>query len=120
MGDIHENVPKLPNPSRNDNDEIGLVPLDHQPRRSSRGQVPRQLFYINREALITILQDNDEPNTIEEVLSSLNKDKWRNALEDEMESMKENQVWKLIELSKGRKAIGNRWFSQSNERQMGQ
>ena len=26
-----------------------------------------------------------------------------------MESMKENQVWKLVELSKGRKAIGNKW-----------
>ena len=30
-------------------------------------------------------------------------------MEDKMESMKENQVWKLIELSKGCKAIGNRW-----------
>ena len=58
---------------------------------------------------MTILQDNDEPNTIEEALSSLNKDKWRNALEDKMESMKENQVWKVVELSKGRKAIRNRW-----------
>ena len=38
-----------------------------------------------------------------------NKNKWRNALEDEIESMKENQVWKLIELSKRHKAIGNKW-----------
>ena len=58
---------------------------------------------------MTILQDNDEPNTIEEALSSPNKDKWRNALEDEMESMKQKQVWKLVELSKRRKAIRNRW-----------
>ena len=29
VGDIHENIPKSPNPSRNDNDESGLVPLDH-------------------------------------------------------------------------------------------
>ena len=26
-----------------------------------------------------------------------------------MESIKENQVWKLVELSKGCKAIGNKW-----------
>ena len=58
---------------------------------------------------MTILQDNDEPNMIEEALSSPNKDKWINALEDEMKSMKENQVWKLVKLPKRRKAIGNKW-----------
>ena len=109
MGDIRENFSSSPYPSRNENDESGLVPFDHQPRHSSRGQVPRRCFDIDGEALMTILQDNDEPNTIEEALSSLNKDKWRNALEDEMESMKENQVWKLVELPKRRKVIGNRW-----------
>ena len=46
---------------------------------------------------------------IEEALSSSNKEKWKNALEDEMESMKENQVWKLVQLPKGRKAIRNIW-----------
>ena len=58
---------------------------------------------------MTILQDNDEPNTIEEALSSFNKEKWINVSKDEMESMKENQVWKLVELSKAHKAIRNRW-----------
>ena len=58
---------------------------------------------------MTILQYNDEPNTIDEALLSPNKEKWRNALEDKMESMKENQVWKLVELLKWRKAIKNRW-----------
>ena len=57
---------------------------------------------------MTILQDNDESKTIEEAFSSPNKDKWKNALEDEMELMKENQVWRLVELSTRRKAIRNR------------
>ena len=109
VGDIRENVPRSPDPSRNETDESGLVPLDHQPRRNSWDQVPHWGFDIDGKALMTILQDNDEPNTIEEALSSLNKDKWRNALDDEMESMKENRVWKLVELSKGRKAIRNIW-----------
>ena len=49
---------------------------------------------------MTIIQDNDEPNMIKEALSSPNKEKWKNALEDETESMKENQVSKLVELLK--------------------
>ena len=55
MGDIRENVLRSPDPNRNENDESGLVPLDHQPRRSSRGQVPRRHFDIDKEALMTIL-----------------------------------------------------------------
>ena len=57
---------------------------------------------------MTILQNNNEPNTIDKALSFSNKEEWRNALKDEMESMKENQVWKLVELPKGQKAIRNR------------
>ena len=52
----------------------------------------RQHFKIDREALMPILQDNDEPKTIEEALPSPNKEEWRKALEDKMESMNENQV----------------------------
>ena len=54
--------------------------------------MPHRRFDIDKKTLITILQDKDEPNMIEEALSSPNKEKWRNALENEMESIKENQV----------------------------
>ena len=30
-------------------------------------------------------------------------------MEEEMDSMKVNQVWKLVDLLSGRKAIGNKW-----------
>ena len=89
---IHENVLESLNPCRNDNDKSDLVPPDHQPWCSSWGQVPHRRFDIDKKTLITILQDKDEPNMIEEALSSPNKEKWRNALENEMESIKENQV----------------------------
>ena len=39
--DIHENFPRSHDPSRNGNDESGLVPPNHKPRCNSRGQVPR-------------------------------------------------------------------------------
>ena len=78
MGDIHENVSRSHDPSRNENDESGLVPHNHQPRRSSQAQVPHRRFDIDGQTLMTILQDNNEPNTIEKALSSSNKKKWRN------------------------------------------
>ena len=49
------------------------------------------------------------PKTIEETLSSIDKAEWKKAMEEEMESMKLNYVWRLIDLPPERKAIGNKW-----------
>ena len=119
MGDIFENVLRSPDPSRNETDESGLVPLDHQPRRNSWDQVPHWGFDIDGKALMTILQDNDEPNTIEEVLSSPNKDKWINALEDEIKSMRKSKFGNWLNFQKDVKPLGTDGFSQSNKRQIG-
>ena len=45
-----------------------------------------------------------------EALECPAKEKWKVALEDEMESLKVNQVWTLVDLPSGRKAIGNKWI----------
>ena len=55
VGDICENVSRSPDLNRNENDESGLVSHDHQPRRSSQGQVPRWRFNIDEKAPMTIL-----------------------------------------------------------------
>ena len=55
VGDIRENVSRSPDPSRNVDDESGLVPSDHQPWCSSQGQMPRRRFDIDGETLMTIL-----------------------------------------------------------------
>ena len=45
-----------------------------------------------------------------EALQCPTKEKWKVALEEEIESMKVNQVWSLVDLQPGRKAIGNKWI----------
>ena len=37
-------------------------------------------------------KDNEEPRTVQEALSSSASDKWMKAIDDEMESMRTNQV----------------------------
>ena len=54
-------------------------------------------------------QDNDEPKTVQEALSSFVSDEWMKAMNNEMESIRTNQVWDLEDLLLGRKAIGNKW-----------
>ena len=55
-------------------------------------------------------QDDDEPKIVQEALSSSVSDEWMKAMNDEMESMKTNQVWDLVDLPSGQKTIGNKWL----------
>ena len=79
-------------------------------RRSGRQGIPRLRFDIKGgEAFVAITQDEDEPRNVTEALSGPNKENWTKAMEEEMESMRSNQVWELVDLPKERKAIGNKW-----------
>jgi len=53
-------------------------------------------------------QDEYEPRNIKEALNCPSKEKWIYAMKEEIESMKSNHVWELVDLPKGRKAIGNK------------
>ena len=51
----------------------------------------------------------DEPKTARKALASPDKAKWMAAMEKEIESLRINDVWDLVELPKDRKAVGSKW-----------
>ena len=79
-----------------------------QPRRSNCEKVPRRQFEIEREAFM-IADDEEEPKIIQEAISGPTFKEWIKAMEEEMNSMKSNQVRDLVDLPPGRKTIGNKW-----------
>ncbi|XP_074569538.1 uncharacterized protein LOC141826187 [Curcuma longa] len=76
-------------------------------RKSVRKIKPRKWF--DDEALMTLPIDDDEPRTVEEALRCSVRENWKIAMDEEMESMRKNQVWDLVDLPLGRRAIGNKW-----------
>ena len=50
-----------------------------------------------------------EPKTMNEAICSDEKEKWIKAMENEITSLKKHEVWKLVELPEGRKAVGCKW-----------
>ena len=85
-------------------DAVELTTQDTQgDSRSSRIRHPPQryddVFIIN----------NDEPTTYNEVLLDKDSKKWLQAMNSEMDSMCENEVWTLVDPPIGTKPIGCKW-----------
>ncbi len=78
-------------------------------RRSQRENVARRHFGIEGESFISAAQDDMEPRSYDEAMSSPVCNEWMTAKKEEMESMRTNKVWELLDLPFRRKSIGNKW-----------
>ena len=52
---------------------------------------------------------DDIPITYQEAMQSLESDKWKSAMDEEMQSLRKNNTWELAQLPKGKRAIGCKW-----------
>lgn len=53
--------------------------------------------------------EENRPMIVKDAIPCPDGKEWMKVVEEEMESMRVNQVWDLIHLLPGRKAIGNKW-----------
>nr|GFA35789.1 retrovirus-related Pol polyprotein from transposon TNT 1-94 [Tanacetum cinerariifolium] len=51
----------------------------------------------------------NDPESIEDAITCDQSAHWREAMEDELNSMSKNDVWELVELPKGAKPVGCKW-----------
>ena len=58
-----------------------------------------------------LLMDQDEPTTYQEDIKGPNSEKWLEAMRSKMESMYTNQVWTLIDPTKGVNRLSASGFS---------
>ena len=59
---------------------------------------------------VNTVSENKEPTSFKDALSGSKKEEWTEAMKNEIDSLKKNDVWDLVELPKGRKAIGCKWI----------
>ena len=50
-----------------------------------------------------------EPGTVREVKASPDKAKWETTMENEMKSLKDHDVWDLVDLPEGKRIVGSKW-----------
>ena len=78
-------------------------------RKSSWQIILQQWFEIEGEVHIVTPYDDVEPKSVQKTLTCPAKDEWRKTMEEELEWMKKNQVWDLVDMPSNWKAIGNKW-----------
>ncbi|GKC90774.1 retrotransposon protein, putative, ty1-copia subclass [Tanacetum coccineum] len=89
-----------------DEPQSDIIPI----RRSTRTRCPtdRMCLYIDAEE--HELGDLGELANYKAALLDHESDKWLNAMNVEMQSMKDNEVWVLVELPHNGKTVGSKWL----------
>ena len=106
-----EEVPVVPAPIReeaNDGDHETSVEVTTEPRRSTRTRTTPDWY--DPVMSVMLVENADDPETYEEAMMSPDSNKWQEAMKSEIGSMYENQVWTLVDLPDGRKAVENKWI----------
>ncbi|GJS90793.1 retrotransposon protein, putative, ty1-copia subclass [Tanacetum coccineum] len=109
-GDTHPSLDTSLN-HEEDDQEIDEPQSDLNPMRRStrtRRAPDRMCLYIDAEE--HELGDLGEPANYKATLLDPESDKWLNAINVEMQSMKDNEVWELVELPPSAKTVGHKWL----------
>jgi hypothetical protein len=56
--------------------------------------------------------NSTEPDCYDEAIRNDHKDEWQEAMQDEMQSHRENQTWELVDLPASKKTIPCTWDGQ--------
>ena len=84
-------------------------------RRSTRNKKSPDRYgdwltdFAELDEYLAVAKDCESPKSYSEVMSHPNKSRWQSAMEDEMKSLKANDVWDLVPRPDARKVIGCKW-----------
>jgi hypothetical protein len=83
------------------------------PRRSGRDtQTPSYLddYFTFLGEVHSKASLEEEPKSFKQVMGSPESSLWMEAMQEEQNSVKKNNVWELVDLPNNRKAIGSKWI----------
>ena len=83
-------------------------------RRDIRPPTRYGYFDLIAFAFCTI-EELEEPTSYEQAMSSLEKELWRQAMNEEMESLSKNQTWELVRKPDGQKLVSCKWIYKLKE-----
>ena len=83
------------------------VPERRYPQRTR--QTPRHRTDFTNYIRDACYRISETPASYSKALNDKDSDQWQQAMESEMNSMKDNDVYEVVPLPKGKKVVGSRW-----------
>ena len=119
--EIQENDEVHENQNRKMRQEQGIIHEDQvRPRRNRRMPQHIEKDYITDIDNIFMIASTKLPKTYSQAVKSENSSEWMEAMEKEMESMKNNKVYTVVQLPEGKKVVGSRWVYNIKDNPSGQ
>lgn len=87
------------------------IPTSENIRRSERIANRNQ----RSTAFSAIEYVSSDPQTIKQAMSSEDSEHWKKAMQDEMNSLKVNNTWTLVQLPEGCKALKSKWVFKTKQ-----
>lgn len=78
---------------------------DREPYRIT----PSVRYKFENLTVCALLTSSGDHSTFRKAMASQEKDKWMNDMVEEMESLKKNETWDLVQLPQGKRVIGCKW-----------
>ncbi|XP_071928279.1 uncharacterized protein [Coffea arabica] len=118
--------PSSPNATSSSDIKTKEIDTPSEPRRSQRQRKEKQLppDFVSLQAIVFLVEGNrdfllnktpillnveDDPKTYDEATKSSDAAFWKEAVNDEIDSILSNNTWVLVELPQGSKPIGCKW-----------
>ena len=108
----HQSETQIITPTPIESVEIGRKPSNIEiviPVRSSIKRNPSERIEETTKSIEACLAFCEEPQTLEEALQGENSKQWKEAMEEEYNSLLQNETWALTPLPTNRTAIGCKW-----------
>lgn len=73
----------------------------------------------NNTGMLCFYTSLSDPQTVEEALSSSEANEWRQAMDEEINSLLKNETWELVDLPTGKNALPSKWVFKRKTDQQG-
>lgn len=110
-----------------DNDDSSYVPERQEaptPVRNINLRPRRPVKYAESDehdvSYFCPILDLNDPQTLDEALSSPHADHWKEAMQEEYNSLMKNKTWSLVDLPSGKKALPCKWVFKSKTNEKGE
>ena len=110
-------IKKSPSTTDERQSQETIIPIQNIliPRRSGRVvRLPSRYEHEGEVQFLVSVTNQDDPLTYRDAMDDFDKDKWQDAMNQEMESMYSNSVWELVDPPEDVRPIGCKWIFKRN------